>query len=121
MNYKLLALLMYTGSATYLGAESSSRVQKRYGESGYSEVVLEKSCNISWSSGYGDPMEMNLSTNGQEGWVPKPDDKDPWLIIDCGSKHQFYGITVRAAGTNRDYLLRYQVFKSDDGVNFEEY
>ena len=54
-------------------------------------------------------------------WSAKYDNLDQWLQIDLGSKHEVTGLATQGRNGYGQWVTKYKVQYSDNGVNFQYY
>ena len=62
------------------------------------------------------------AAHGKVGsWSAKNNNLDQWLQIDFGSKHDVTGLATQGRNGYRQWVTKYKVQYSDNGVNFQYY
>ena len=62
------------------------------------------------------------AAHGKAGsWSAKYNNLDQWLQIDLGSKHEVTGLATQGRNGYGQWVTKYKVQHSDNGVNFQYY
>lgn len=77
---------------------------------------------ITASTSYGSHLaaiysRLNHTTN-QGGWAPSRSDLDQWIQVDFGVPRMVSGIVLQGKNTHNQWVTKYKVDFSDDGISF---